>query len=209
MDNTEAQDWAKDFENKEKSELLAMLAPEGLSGEAVEAWWLARARAIEAREDAEEAAARCDPSASDAVEAEEHALAREEMAQQSQVVGRMSMFAEPAPVLDDIEPAFARPQARAIRNDGGTEHLLNGLIAECHLLMRAVTLPSAMRAGDADTRRQFLESAMRIAQVGAKIGRAVAKLRGAGAANSFHQKVTVEHAGQMGGGMLLENGAKT
>ena len=212
MDQTEARDWAKDFENKGKSELLAMPVPLELSNDALDAWWLARERAIEALEEVEEDAAQPSEIASDAdnaIAAEELALAREEQAQQCAVVGRSSMFADPAPALDDIAPGFARPQARAIRNDGDTEHLLNGLIAECHLLMRAVTLPSAMRSGDADTRRQFLDSAMSIAQVGAKIGRAVAKLRGAGAGNSFHQKVTVEHAGPMGGGMLLENGAKT
>jgi hypothetical protein len=56
MDNTEAHDWAKDFENKEKSELLAMLVPEGLSEDAATAWWQARERAIDALEDAEERA---------------------------------------------------------------------------------------------------------------------------------------------------------
>jgi hypothetical protein len=54
MDNTEAHDWAKDFENKSVSELRAMLAPEGLSQDAGDAWWVARAFAIDAREDAEE-----------------------------------------------------------------------------------------------------------------------------------------------------------
>jgi len=217
MNHPEAHEWAKDFENKSVSELLDMPSPEGLSGEACEAWWLARAAAIEALEEAEDAEAENAqsapsepaPDADDIIEAEELALAREEQAQQRTVVSRRSMFSAPAPILDESAPAFARPHARAIRNDGDTEHLLNGLIAECHLLMRAVTLPSAMRAGDADTRQQFLESAMNIAKVGAKVGRAVAKLRGAGSGNSFHQKVTVEHAGQMGGGMLLENGAKT
>ena len=211
MDQTEARDWAKDFENKGKSELLAMPVPLELSNDALDAWWLARERAIEALEEVEEDAAQPSEIASDAdnaIAAEELALAREEQAQQCAVVGRSSMFADPAPALDDIAPGFARPQARAIRNDGDTEHLLNGLIAECHLLMRAVTLPSAMRAGDADTRREFLKSAMDIAQVGAKVGRAVAKLRGAGVNTEIRQRHISERV-YSGPAPLLENGAKT
>lgn len=189
MDNTEAQAWAKDFENKEKSELLAMISPEGLSKDDTDEWWHARGRAIDALEEAEEQAEHSDPVANDdAANAEELALAREEQAQQSEVAGRMSHYSYRAPALDDVAPGFARPQARAIRNDGDTEHLLNGLIAECHLLMRAVTLPSAMRAGDADTRREFLNSAMSIAKVGAKVGRAVAKLRGEGVSTEIRQR---------------------
>lgn len=211
MDNTEARDWAKDFENKEKSELLAMLVPEGLSNDAIDEWWLARERAIVALEDAADAAAPINSSASsadDVAAAEELALAREEQAQQSAVVSRSSPFSDPAPVLDDIAPGFARPHVRAIRNSGDTEHLLNGLIAECHLLMRAVTLSSAMRAGDADTRREFLNSAMSIAKVGAKVGCAVAKLRGAGVATEIRQRHISEHV-YSGPAPLLENGAKT
>jgi hypothetical protein len=56
MTDTETQEWAKDFENKEKSELLAMISPEGLSKDAADAWWHARERAIEALEDAEDIA---------------------------------------------------------------------------------------------------------------------------------------------------------
>jgi hypothetical protein len=217
MNTPEAHEWAKDFENKSISELLDMPSPDGLGGEAQEAWWLARAAAIEALEEAEDAAdaesAQSAPSepasdAGDVIDAEELALAREEQAQQSSVVSRSSMFSNRAPALDDIAPAFARPHARAIRNDGDTEHLLNGLIAECHLLMRAVTLPSAMRAGDADTRQQFLRSAMDMAKVGAKVGRAVAKLRGAGVSTEIRQRHISERV-YSGPAPLLENGAKT
>jgi hypothetical protein len=65
-----------------------------------------------------------------------------------------------------------------------------------------------MRAGDADTRRQFLESAMSIAQVGAKVGRAVAKLRGAGVSTEIRQRHISERV-YSGPAPLLENGAKT
>jgi hypothetical protein len=215
MNHPEAHEWAKDFENKSISELLDMPSPDGLNGEAQKAWWLARAAALEALEDAEDAAESAQsappepaPDADDVIDAEELALAREEQAQQRTVVSRRSMFSAPAPILDESAPAFARPHARAIRNDGDTEHLLNGLIAECHLLMRAVTLPSAMRAGDADTRQQFLESAMNIAKVGAKVGRAVAKLRGAGVSTEIRQRHISERV-YSGPAPLLENGAKT
>lgn len=213
METEAAREWAQLFENKSESEILAMRVPLELSNEELDAWWLARERAIEALADAEESAGQPDASepasdAPDAMVVDELALAREEQAQNREVVGRMSMFSDPAPVLDDIAPGFARPQARAIRNDGDTEQLLNGLIAECHLLMRTVTLPSAMRAGDADTRREFLKSAMDIAQVGAKVGRAVAKLRGAGANTEIRQRHISERV-YSGPAPLLENGAKT
>ncbi|HEY5338933.1 MAG TPA: hypothetical protein VIJ85_12065 [Rhizomicrobium sp.] len=203
MDMDTARDWAQDFENKDEFELREMNVPGGLDDAARLEWRRARERALIARDDAERAAA--DPSG--IADAEDLALVREEQAQQASVVGRMSTYSDPAPELDDVVPAFARPKAHVIRDDGDTEHLLSGLIAECHLLMRAVTLPSAMRAGDADTRRHFLDSAMNMAKTGAKIGRAVASLRSAGNVNSFHQKVTVEREAQMGGGTLRQNGA--
>ena len=207
MTDTDARDWAKDFENKGEFELTAMMPPAGLDKAGRTEWRQARQRAIAALYEAD-GESYTPPDDAERVEAEELALAREEQAQRAAVFGRASPFSDPAPVLDSVAPAFARPQARAIRNDGDTEDLLNGLIAECHLLMRSVTLPSAMRAGDADTRRQFLDSAMSIAKVGAKIGHAVAKLRGAGAATEIRQRHISEHV-YSGPAPLLENGAKT
>lgn len=123
---------------------------------------------------------------------EERALTQAEARQKGGVTGRMSIFSEVAPKLDAVTP-FARAPMRVIRNEGDTEHLLNGLIAECHLLMRSVALPTAMRSVDADTRNQFLGTAINLAKVGAKVGGAVAKLRGAGTVNEIRQRHVTEH----------------
>lgn len=79
---------------------------------------------------------------------------------------------------------FEDPQPPKIRRELDTEDLLNGLIAECHFLMRDVTLPSACRTIDIDTRRYFLGSAVELATTGAKLGESVAKLRLASAGNA-------------------------
>lgn len=140
------------------------------------------------------------------ITAEERAIALAERGQEASVIGRHSPFSDPAPELDAVTP-FERPTARAIRNEGDTEHLLNGLIAECHLLMRSVAMPTAMRAIDADTRNQFLGTAINLAKVGAKVGRAVAKLRTSGANNTeFLQRDVRE---RYFSASQIENGAQT
>ena len=136
--------------------------------------------------------------------AEERAIVLAEK-NQIAVAGRISPFSRVAPELDSVTP-FARPSARAIRNDADTEHLLNGLIAECHLLMRSVALPTAMRAADADTRNQFLGTAILLAKTGVRVGRAVAKVRGAGASTEFVQRDVRE---RYFSAPQFENGAKT
>ncbi|MBV9993194.1 MAG: hypothetical protein JOZ72_18115 [Alphaproteobacteria bacterium] len=65
----------------------------------------------------------------------------------------------------------------AIRRTAETEDLLNGLIAECHYLMREVALPSAASTSWVDSRNTYLTQAMRLAGTGAEIAGAVAKLR--------------------------------
>lgn len=75
-------------------------------------------------------------------------------------------------------PFVASPQPR-IRRDGDTEDLLNGLIAECHYMIRAVALPSASRTVDPVTRQRFLGTMMDFANTGARLGKTVAKLRAA------------------------------
>src|SRR6185312_6581390 len=66
----------------------------------------------------------------------------------------------------DNQP-FEPPYPAPIRRKSDTEDLLNGLIAECHFLMRAVVLPSTL-APEARVRRDFLTSAMELARTGAR-----------------------------------------
>ncbi len=72
---------------------------------------------------------------------------------------------------------FAVPAPKTIRRSAETEDLLNGLIAECHYLMREVAMPSAVGTSWEQTRGGFLSQAMGLANTGANLAGAVAKLR--------------------------------
>jgi hypothetical protein len=72
---------------------------------------------------------------------------------------------------------FPTPDGTIIARDGDTEYLLNGLIAECHCIMRELALPTAAKTLQADQRMRFITAAMNLAQTGASVGKAVAKLR--------------------------------
>ena len=104
--------------------------------------------------------------------------------------------------------SFTHARLREIPRDGDTEDLLNGLIAECHFLMREVALPSATQVRDATTRMQFLNTAMSLAKTGGRVGRTIAKLRGAGSVTELHQRHIVEQV-VITPAPHLENGSKT
>jgi hypothetical protein len=80
----------------------------------------------------------------------------------------------------EAEAPFPTPERTIIAREGDTEYLLNGLIAECHYMMRELALPTAARTTQADQRVQFISVAIDLAQTGASVGKAVAKLRAAG-----------------------------
>lgn len=124
--------------------------------------------------------------------------------------GPFARWDDPVPPIrgDAIAAPFTPPRMREIPRDGDTEDLLNGLIAECHFLMREVSLPTAIQVLDATTRAQFLNTAMSLAQTGAKVGRTVAKLRGAGAVTEIRQRHISERV-TTGPAPQIENGAKT
>lgn len=95
--------------------------------------------------------------------------------------------------LEKVEKrAFENPPHPEIRADLDTEKLLNGLIAECHLMMREVTLPSAIRAFDVESRQTALHTAMSFAETGASVGKTIAKLRSAGQVAEMRQRHIVE-----------------
>lgn len=103
---------------------------------------------------------------------------------------------------------FPHRRLREIPHDGDTEDLLNGLIAECHFMLREVALPSAIQVCDATTHIQLLNTAMLLAETGAKVGRVVAKLRSAGAVTEFRQRHILEQSVATPAAKT-ENGAKT
>lgn len=86
---------------------------------------------------------------------------------------------------------FMPPPIAPIRRRGDTEDLLNGLIAECHHLMREVALPSALGRDEAQ-RHRFLGSAMQLATTGAEVAKAIAKLRSSGQVIESRQRHYVE-----------------
>ncbi len=89
------------------------------------------------------------------------------------------LTSDEAPDLGDAPKANAPFSVAppAIRRAAETEDLLNGLIAECHYLMREVAMPSAVGTGWEQTRGRFLSQAMNLATTGAEVAGAIAKLR--------------------------------
>jgi len=72
-----------------------------------------------------------------------------------------------------------------------TEALLEGLIAECHAMIRDVILPAARAADHAD-RRQYLGSANHLMDSAVKLGDAIGRLRGTAPLPELRQRITVE-----------------
>jgi hypothetical protein len=90
---------------------------------------------------------------------------------------------------------FPAPERPVIARDCDTEYLLNGLIAECHYVMRELVLPTAAETKDGDQRVRFISSVIDLARTGASVGKAVAKLRAAGQMPELRQRHIVEHLG--------------
>jgi hypothetical protein len=97
------------------------------------------------------------------------------------------------------DPRLALPGIPEIQNSNCTEFLLNGLIAECHLLMREVALGSMCATNDAHVRAQFMDSAMALARTGAQIAQTVGHLR-SGHTGEDRKHVTMEHIIRREGG---------
>jgi len=76
------------------------------------------------------------------------------------------------PELSDIDPPRA-PQV----GGGDTETLLNGLIAECHFLMREVAFRTICDSRDPLDRLRFLEATQSMMRAGAIVGDSIARLR--------------------------------
>jgi hypothetical protein len=87
---------------------------------------------------------------------------------------------------------FPTPEQAVIAREGDTEYLLNGLIAECHYIMRELALPTAAKATQGEQRVRFIATAIDLARTGASVGKAVAKLRAAGQMPELRQRHIVE-----------------
>lgn len=90
------------------------------------------------------------------------------------------------------------------RTDDITERLLQDLIAECHAMLREQVRPSFDTGEDLHDRRASVNSAIGLAETGAKLSDAIARLRG-GPAPELRQRIMVErvqrlsNAGEGGG----------
>jgi hypothetical protein len=79
------------------------------------------------------------------------------------------------PRLLETPPSTPEPPA-----GDAAETELTALIAECRFFMREVAFQSARLACDVTDRVRFIQSAGEMAQIGARVGETLAKLRGAG-----------------------------
>ena len=75
------------------------------------------------------------------------------------------------------EPALFRP-APPIPVAEDAEAELTGIIAECRFLMREMAFHSARLTPNPEVRVQFIDSACRLAEAGARVAEGVARLRG-------------------------------
>jgi hypothetical protein len=113
--------------------------------------------------------------------------------------GRWTRHEPLVPRLNIAPPPASLPAA----NDQ-TEALLNDIIGECHFLMREVAFRSMCQAQVAEDRVNWVGSAIRLAETGAKVAKSVARLRHGPKVQESHHKVTVENkvavVAQGGGG---------
>jgi hypothetical protein len=124
------------------------------------------------------------------------------------VPGRDARFEPAIPQLDVTPEPDQLPAS-----DDQTEGLLNAMIGECHFLMRAVAFPSMCHARVADDRLTWMGKAMQLAETGATVAKAVARLRHGPTIRESHQKITVENKVAVvqggGGARFRENNLPT
>jgi hypothetical protein len=115
-----------------------------------------------------------------------------------------SEFMDIVPPIEDQmkirrDPRLALPGIPEIQNSACTEFLLNGLIAECHLMIREVAMGSMCATNDARVRINFLDAAMSLARTGASIAETLGHLR-SGNTGEERKHVTMEHIIRREGG---------
>lgn len=72
-----------------------------------------------------------------------------------------------------------------------TEELLHGLIAECGAMIREQVRPAFDSFEEPHRKSEMVRAAVELVQTGAKVGEAIARLRGQ-AAPELRQRITVE-----------------
>jgi hypothetical protein len=97
------------------------------------------------------------------------------------------------------QPVVIPPSTEA--NPDHTEALLQGLIAECHQIIRDVVVPAAQGAGTDSDRRYYLNSVVDLVRIANASGDTVARLRG-GVHQELRQRITVERIERRAGNAL-------
>ena len=82
-------------------------------------------------------------------------------------------------------------------NSDTTEALLQGLIGECHAMIREQVRPSYDACDDPYRRNAYVNAAIGLAETGAKLADAIARLRGGGATGESRQRITVERINRL------------
>jgi hypothetical protein len=73
-----------------------------------------------------------------------------------------------------------------------TEALLQGLIAECHAVIRDAVLPGIRDTDDHGYRRYYIHSITELMETATKLGDAIGRLRGTAPTPEIRQRITVE-----------------
>jgi hypothetical protein len=73
-----------------------------------------------------------------------------------------------------------------------TEALLQGLIAECHAIIREAVLPGIRETDDHHARRYYIHSVTDLVESATKLGDAIGRLRGTAPTPEVKQRITVE-----------------
>lgn len=73
-----------------------------------------------------------------------------------------------------------------------TEALLQGLIAECQVIIREAVLPGLREATDLHQRRSCIHSITDLMDGATKLSDAIGRLRGTAPTQEFKQRITVE-----------------
>jgi hypothetical protein len=73
-----------------------------------------------------------------------------------------------------------------------TETLLQGLITECHAVIRDVVLPGIRDVDDHNSRRYYIRSVTDLVESATKLSDAIGRLRGTAPTPEVRQRITVE-----------------
>ncbi|HEY7977270.1 MAG TPA: hypothetical protein VID67_03680 [Rhizomicrobium sp.] len=181
MNNTEARDWAKDFENKDESELAAMKIPAGLSMSQIIRWKKAKQAAEAAAFNSRKARERAQKASAPDSEmvANDDAQGRADEPLTASRTERTRLL------LDEMHDAELRAKARVdtaqiplILPDGDAAMLLEKQIASSAALIGYLSNYVARNDTDPSVCMSFMDRMTAMLGASANVGKVVGHLRG-------------------------------